>query len=207
MDYIMQEMPDMHKTGEKKFYPKVRHLSCLSNDFIMKAFMETTMMKRSAFEGVLRGLPEVMNTYLSLGHSVKIDGFGTFNLILGQLSGEEMENTDERNKVCANLSGVYIKKINFLPEKEWLRNLRRTTELNHVKGYKEMFGAFSTTEERLQIALAYIEKNGYIKLKDYMDRTGLGRRKAEHELDAFCNEPESGIRSALMGKSKVYVKR
>ena len=70
-----------------------------------------------------------------------------------------------------------------------------------------MFGAFSTTEERLQIALAYIEKNGYIKLKDYMDRTGLGRRKAEHELDAFCNEPESGIRSALMGKSKVYVKR
>ena len=58
----MQEMPDIHKTGEKKFYPKVRHLSCLSNDFIMKAFMETTMMKRSAFEGVLRGLPEVTSS-------------------------------------------------------------------------------------------------------------------------------------------------
>ena len=29
----------------------------------------------------------------------------------------------------------------------------------------------------------------------------------EQELNAFCGEPESGIRCTMVGKSKVYVKK
>ena len=206
MDYIMQEMPDIHRTGEKKYYPKVMHAPCIPHDTIMKMFVDLTFMPRSWFEGVTKGLSGVLNTYLSEGHSVKIDGFGTFDLILGLLTEEEMA-TSKRKKVHANQNGVYIKKINFLPEKEWLRKLRETTELNHVKGVKEQLGVAVTMEEHRQLVLAYIEENGYMKVRDYMTRTGLGRRNAERELDAFCEEPEGSIRCALMGKTKVYVKK
>jgi len=206
MEYIMQEMPDIHKTGEKKFYPKVKHAHCIPHNTIGNAYVDLTTMPRSWFEGVTKALPEVLNSYLSEGHSVKIDGFGTFDLILGLLTEEEM-TTSKRKKVHANQNGVYIKKINFLPEKDWLRGLRESTDLNQVKGFMEQMGISPTLEERKQVALKFIEANGCMHVRDYMTRTGFGRKKAESELNAFCQEAESGIRCTMVGKSKVYVKK
>ena len=116
-------------------------------------------------------------------------------------------NSPKRQKMYANQDGVYIKKINFLPDQEWLRGLRRSTELNRVEGYKEKLEPSSSLEERRQMMLAFIEENGCMHVRDYMTRTGLGRKKAEQELNAFCGEPESGIRCTMVGKSKVYVKK
>lgn len=206
MEYIMQEMPDIQKTGEKRFYPKVKHAHCIEHETLGSAFVSLSNMPRSWFEGVAKGLPDVLNSYLSEGHSVKIDGFGTFDLILGLLTEEE-RNSPKRQKVHANKDGVYIKKINFLPEKEWLRELRESTDLTHVKNFKEELGDSSTQEERLQVALNYIEEKGCMHVRDYMIRTGLGRKAAEKELKAFCEKPESGIRCTIVGKSKMYVKK
>ncbi len=206
MEYVMQEMPDVHRTGEKKFYPKVKHAHCIGHETIGNAYVDLTTMPRSWFEGVMKGLPEVLNSYLEEGHSVKIDGFGTFDLILGLLTEEE-RNSPKRQKVHANQDGVYIKKINFLPEKEWLRGLRESTDLVHVKSVKEQLGDSETQEERRRVAMKFIEENGCMHVRDYMTRTGLGRKKAEQELNAFCEEPESGIRCTMVGKSKVYVKK
>jgi len=206
MEYIMQKMPDMQGTGEKKFYPKVKHALCIPHDTIGNAFVDLTTMPRAWFEGVMKGLPDVLNSYLSEGHSVKVDGFGTFNLILGQLTEKEM-NSSKRRKVYANQDGVYIKKINFLPDQEWVRGLRKSTELNRVERYREKLEASSSLEERRQMMLSFIEAKGCMTVRDYMDRTGFGSRVAARELNAFCQEPESGIRCTMVGKSKVYVKK
>ena len=206
MDYIMQKMPDMQGTGEKKFYPKVKHALSIPHDTIGSAFVKLTTIPRGWFEGVTKALPEVLNSYLEEGHSVKIDGFGTFDLILGQLTEEEM-NSPKRQKMYANQDGVYIKKINFLPDQEWLRGLRESTDLVHVKSVKERLGGSATQEERRRVAMKFIEENGCMHVRDYMTRTGLGRKKAEQELNAFCGEPESVIRCTMVGKSKVYVKK
>jgi len=206
MEYIMQKMPDMQGTGEKKFYPKVKHALCIPHDTIGSAFVKLTTIPRGWFEGVMKGLPDVLNSYLEEGHSVKIDGFGTFDLILGQLTEEEM-NSPKRQKMYANQDGVYIKKINFLPDQEWLRGLRRSTELNRVEGYREKLEPSSSLEERRQMMLAFIEANGRMTVRDYMTRTGFGSRVAARELNAFCDDPECGIRCVTVGKSKVYVKK
>ena len=206
MDYIMQKMPDIQGTGEKKFYPKVKHALCIPHNTIENAFVDLTTMPRAWFEGVMKGLPDVLNSYLSEGHSVKVDGFGTFDLILGQLTEKEM-NSSKRRKVYANQDGVYIKKINFLPDQEWVRGLRKSTELNRVEGYREKLEASSSLEERRQMMLSFIEAKGCMTVRDYMDRTGFGSRVAARELNAFCQEPESVIRCTMVGKSKVYVKK
>ncbi len=169
-------------------------------------FSDVTSFNRSGFEGVMRSVPDVLNAYLTEGHSVKIDGFGTFNLILGMLSEEEM-GTQKKKKVYANQNGVYIKKINFLPEKQWLRGVREKTVLNQVKSMKEQLGECISSEQRLQMVVEYIEANGSMTVRDYMTRTGLGRRRAEQELNAFCDGPENGIRLSNVGKTKVYVKK
>ena len=207
MDYIMYEMPDIHKTGEKKFYPRVNHVTCILHDTIVSLFVENTLIPRNSIESVMRELPDVLNTYLSNGHSVKIDGFGTFEVILGQLSEEDVEDAEARQKVGANQSGVYIKKINFSPDRNWLRRLRDITELHLVKSPKEKFGMSSTVEERRQIALEYLETHPFMQVGDYMRRTGLSRSKATRELNAFCADPESGIKAEGNGSHKVYVKR
>lgn len=207
MDYIMQKMPDIHNTGEKKYYPKVKHSTCIPHKTIVSLFMSMTNMSRHTIEGVMSELPDVLNAYLANGHSVKIERFGTFNLILGQLSEEDIEDVEARKKVGANQNGVYIKKINFSPDREWLRYLRNSTDLHQMPNMKECFGVSSTIEERLQIALEYIEKNGYMQIRDYTQLTGLSRSKATRELKVFCADPNSGIRTDGNGSHKVFVMR
>lgn len=207
MDYIMQEMPDLQKTGEKKYYPKVKHVNCIPHKTIVSWFMTMTNMSRHTIEGVMSELPDALNAFLSNGHSVKIEGFGTFDLILGQLSEEDIEDVEARKKVGANQSGVYIKKINFSPDREWLNDLRNSTTLHQVQNMKERLGVSSTMEERLQTALEYIEKNGYMQIRDYTQLTGLSRSKATRELKAFCADPNSGIQTDGNGSHKVFVKR
>ena len=133
MDYVMEKLPDLHKTGETKYYPKVKHENCINHSTIVSLFKDVSTMSRSAIEGVLKELPGVLNMYLTYGHSVKLEGFGTFNVILGRLTEKEMADRKKVRKVQANRSGVYIKKINFQPDPEWLLELRGMTELNDGK--------------------------------------------------------------------------
>jgi predicted histone-like DNA-binding protein len=207
MDYIMQEMPDIHKTGEKKYYPKVKHYSCIPHETITQLFMDMTRMSRNAIEGVMKELPVVMNTFLSQGHSVKIEGFGTFDVILGQLTEKEMQDIAKKRKVHANRDGVYIKKIHFRPDTSWMLALRGTTDLLNGKNEKDQFRDTLTEADRLEIALAYIEKNGSINAQEYRLHTALGLVKAERELTKFSKDPESGIACISDGTSKLYVKR
>ena len=55
--------------------------------------------------------------------------------------------------------------------------------------------------------LSFIEAKGCMTVRDYMDRTGFGSRVAARELNAFCDDPDCGIRCVAVGKSKVYVKK
>ena len=200
-------MPDIHKTGEKKYYPKVKHARRIPHNTLVSLFMDVSTMSRSSIEGVMKELPEVLNMYLAEGHSVKIEGFGTFDVILGRLSEKDMANKKKRWKVQPNRSGVYIKKINFQPDPRWLLALRGTTTLSNGKNLKDQFGMTLTEEDRREIAMEYIKKNGSMSVRDYMLRTGSGIVKAKRDLKKFCDDPESGIHCIVIdGKTEVYVK-
>ena len=64
-----------------------------------------------------------------------------------------------------------------------------------------------TKEQRLQLALNYLEKNGAMRIADYMEMTGLSRTTATLELTEFRKDPESGITFIGRGSSKVYVRK
>ena len=64
----------------------------------------------------------------------------------------------------------------------------------------------SSKEQRLQLALEYLDKNGVMHIADYMQLTGLSRTTATLELKAFRQDPASGITFVGRGSNKVYVK-
>ena len=62
-------------------------------------------------------------------------------------------------------------------------------------------------EERLQKALEYLNAHGAMKVKDYMEITGLSHSVAAKELCGFEHEAASGISSIGRLAGKVYVRR
>ena len=64
-----------------------------------------------------------------------------------------------------------------------------------------------TREERLQKALEFLKAHGAMKVKHYMELTGLSHTVAAKELREFENDAASGIASIGRLAGKVYVRQ
>lgn len=62
-----------------------------------------------------------------------------------------------------------------------------------------------TTRDRMNMAIAYLNKNKRMGVAAYSKMTGLSKRTAEAELDAFVMDKSIPIGIAMVGKKKVYV--
>ncbi len=205
MEYTFQEMPDMDKTGERKVYPKAIHCSRIQNDFFMGGLSHRTTYGVGTIEGVVNELTEELDAYLTNGHSVKVDGLGTFNIALGMKDGREAETLKEAGDRY-DTNGVYIKTINFIPDPRWLYRLRRRTELHKVGEVKALHPHRNTLEERRQMVLEYLDHHPYITVRVYMHLAYVPHTRACKELKQFATEPDGCIRSSGSGCHKVYVK-
>lgn len=195
----------MQKTGERKVYPKVVHGATIPFNTIVNLMADVTQLSRSAIESVFIELADVMSMYLAEGHAVKIDRFGTFDAVLGVQKGAKAQ-TVKKDGEQYNVKDVYVKGIHFLPDTDWLQNLREGTKLTRVKGTDTLRKVRTTQEERRQKALAYLEENPFLRVSIYAWLTGLSRTKANQELNQFCEDPESGITSRGTRNQKVYIK-
>lgn len=59
--------------------------------------------------------------------------------------------------------------------------------------------------ERKLMALAYIQKNGYLSVGKYRGFTGLDSKFAEAELDSFTLDRKNPLASTMRGKKVVYI--
>ena len=60
-------------------------------------------------------------------------------------------------------------------------------------------------KERLALALAYLNNNPRLTVKQYVKITSLGKEAAEAELDAFAQDRNIPIHTIVDGKKKFYV--
>lgn len=205
MEYTFQEMPDVHGTGKRKVYPKPFHCGRVETDFFMKDVAGRTAYAAGAIEALVSTMTEAMDSYLKLGHSVKVEGLGTFTIALGMKDREEAEEVKEQGERY-DTNGVYIKGINFLPDPRWLERLRKTTELNKVGEVKKLHTVKTTREERLRMALDYLDSHPLLRIRDYIYLTGLRRTAARDELHHFANDPASGIGKVGQGNQLMFVR-
>ena len=206
--YYLQEMMNFQEEGKTRVYPKLMVYSQISQeDFIKSIRSRAGIFSEGVAEGLFITMTECMTDWLSEGHTVKIEGLGTFSLSLGFTDdkGNEMEDelTDKRR-----IRKVEVRGVNFKPDPEFLKDVQKKTTLEReMTGVKRVLPQKFSMEEKLQRALEKIERQGFITLQQYANLNDVSRTTASKELNAFAKDTASGITTMGQASHKVWIKR
>ena len=150
-------------------------------------------------------ITDTLAELLSEGYSVTIDGLGTFKATLGLEEDKVMDSFDtEAPKL--NARSLRLTGINYRADKNLIKEANRRCKLERA-GESRLRQSPYTRDERLKLALEYIEEHGAMRVMDYVELTGLSRTKATTELKEFRQDTSSGISFTGRGSYKVYVKK
>ena len=203
-NYILKEMNDLKKVGKRIVYPKMETFSQMSLDNMVKYIREKgSPFAPAAIRGVVETLLDATTDWLSNGHTIKIDGLGTFSLSLqfADDKGAELKNDSDGMPYRR----VEVKTLNFRPAKEYVDRLRRATDLTRSeRGVKKVRKMCYTKVERRERAVCYIGKHGFITLNEYVMINNVSRAFASHELNEFTRDTQCRIRALGRAPHKVW---
>ena len=207
MDYCKQEMPDLRGTGEQKSYFRPIKYTNISGEQLFKRMgMDGSGLSEEAMYAAVRIIRETLIHYLSIGHTVTIDGLGSFRLSLGLKDGKKMEPTDdESDETKRNAQSVEVKKVLFKVDRNFLQELNMSTSLERAET-KHLKKPDTTREERRQMALNYLDSHPFFRVKDYVELTGLSLTSAHKELHSLVSDHSSELKANGKGSHIVYVK-
>lgn len=204
--YIKQEMPDIRQTGEKKVYYRLKtERNIDSEEFIHSLSNTFRGMSEGDIMRVLMATADHLGELLGKGYSVTLKDIGTFKATIGLEEDKEPDTLDgtepKRNAQSLRLNGV-----NYRADKKLIKVARANCKLKR-EGMHRLHRSPYSKEERLALAVKYLEGHGAMKVADYVGLTGLSRTAASMELMEFRRDPSSGIDFIGRGSAKVYVKK
>ena len=204
--YIKQELPDLHKTGEKKAYYRMKTKRKIDfNQFVDLISSHNSGISRGEAFRVLMHATDTLAELLAQGYSVTIDEMGTFKATIGLVRDKEMDSFEEGTPKL-NARSLRVDGVSFKADKRLILNVDKRCDLKRA-GVSRLCRSPFTKEERLQKALEYLNAHGAMKVKDYMELTGLSHTVAAKELREFEHDAASGITSIGRLAGKVYVRR
>ena len=178
--YIMAPMSNRKTTeGNVPYCPRVLIEHRTNSEEIAQMLSKYTSFTKGDILGVISALGEVIASELVAGHAVYLDGIGRFSPSLKLKDGVEPEQ--EHKEGHRNANSIEFHSINFRPSKELVNICNVKGELTRAKIHKSD-PMNSTLEDRCHMALNYIKASGFLKVRDYVDLTGLSRNKASQEL-------------------------
>lgn len=100
--YIIEEMPDLQKTGKRITYPKFARIDNTSIKELAQRVGDVSGFSAGDIEGVLLQTAIEMAHLMAEGRSVKIDGIGTFtpSLTLATLYTQVLSDKLIQFKLC-----------------------------------------------------------------------------------------------------------
>ena len=203
-EYIKQEMTDLNGTGENKVYYRMkRNLHFSHEDFLEWMSNADPFITKHA-ESVLKHMTHQMAFAMALGHSVTIEGLGTFRAGIGLKKGKELDGLEE-GESTRNAQSLQVTDVYYRPDKELVRDVNMNCTLTRG-GTQRIRKQKYTREERLQLALDYLEKHKTMRVADYKALTGLSRTATTFELQLFRDDPDTGITYTGNGTHKIYIR-
>ena len=205
-EYHLQEMNDVRGDGKKHAYYKMKTVRQATMEDVLK-FMEDngSMVRRGETVLVLEEVQKALIHFLTLGYTVKIDQLGVFRLSLGTAPNKEVEAMDE-DAEARNATSVVVRDVVFAAEKRFIGELNMNIRLQRGRT-RHLHKPKCDAAERLSRALAFIDEQGFMRIHDYMQLTGLSRTMAQKELVQLKHDPSSGLTTKGRGTQKVYVRR
>ena len=202
-NYILKELNKELTDGKKVVFPKMQTYSQHDFETVLK-HMQTYAgnFSEGTMRAVIDALVETMKSWMPMGHSMKIDGLGTFSLSLGFKD----KDTDEEPKT--KYRHICIKGINFKPDAKLIAALNKQADFERAEKDVVVPKKCSyTTSERIEKAQAIIANNGFMTLNDYARATGQCRSAASNDLKRLVALPDSPIAPRGSGSHKVWIRR
>ncbi len=107
--YTLQELDEGMSDGQKVVFPKMQLYSQHDYETVIKHMRSYVgNFSEGSIRAVFEALVSVMESWMPMGHSIKIDGLGVFSLSLGfdtssasekALSQQQQEEQDEEGAV------------------------------------------------------------------------------------------------------------
>ena len=164
-----------------------------------------SVIDRAEIEGAIMRIADGLAELLGNGYSVTIDGVGVFKAGIGLKEDKEMDTFDG-DETKRNARSLQLTHIQYRADKSLVKEANRRCKLERA-GESRLCQSPYTKEERLRLALEFLEKRGAMRVADYVEMTGLSRSVATKELIEFRRDASSGISFIGSGNHKVYVKR
>lgn len=218
-NYVLQELSEEMTDGKKIVYPKMQSYSLHDYDTVVKHIHEYGgSFSEGTIRGVIKTLVEVLERWMPLGHTIKIDGLGVFSLSLGfdtsmpserlQADGSD-EAKDGKESTAASPKTKYrhvcIKSINFKPDPQLLQTMNLEANFERVKSNVKVPRKNKYNhEERLAKAKEIIGRQGFMTLSDYAKATGQCRSVASNDLKRMVADVNSGITTRGSHSHKVW---
>ena len=206
-NYVVKEMPAGMGNGKKgRKFPKMQVYTEFDYDKVVElVHTNSPAFSQATIRGVLDTLGVVMKNYLPMGHTMKIDNLGVFSLSL-EFTDEKAEKDaqQETSESKKKYHHVRVKGVNFKVDKKLVDDINKENTFERITGNTTSPSPYSH-EERLQRALAHIDKHGFITLQEYANINRLSRSETSRELSKLVSNPTSGIASKGSGSHKVWV--
>ena len=203
--YIKQEMPNLNGTEKPQVYYRLKtNRNIGTAEFVKEISRNGSVTDRAEIEGAIMRIADGLAELLGNGYSVTIDGVGTFKAGLGLKVDKEMDTFDG-TETKRNARSLQLTHVNFRADKELIKKANLRCKLQRA-GESRLHQSPYTKEERLKLALDFLDKHGAMRVVDYVEMTRLSRCVANKELIEFRRNPSSGISFIGRGNNKVYVK-
>lgn len=205
-EYIKQEMPDLTGKGEPACYYRMKiNKNVTMEDFIEDVAQPGSGLNPGTVKHVITQVSKKLAWLMADGNSVTIEGLGTFKATLGVSRFKEMD-TLEGDEAKRNAQSIEVNGVNFRVDPALVRQTDLYCTLHRGKSCRLHKSPY-TREERLALALKFLDGHAQMCVDDYVRLTGLSRTTAVCELKAFREDPQSGIDFRGFGSHKVYVRR
>ena len=196
----------MLKTGNQKvFYWLKTERNIDFDEFVSRMAHPGSGISRGEAIRILLTASETLAGLLAEGYSVSLDEWGTFKATIGLEEGKEMDTIDGTDSK-RNARSLRVDGVDFQVDKRLVRNVNRQCKLERA-GVARVRRSPYTKEERLQRAKDYLSEHGFMRVKHYMELTGLRHTTAANELRAFSDDLSTGITIMGRGSAKVYVRK
>lgn len=202
----MQEMVDLNREGETLLHPRMVIERCCGTEELARMMARGSTFGEGEIMGLIQAVGRCMAQLMANGCSVKLDGIGTFTPSLALREDKERERPDGTGQK-RNARSVRVGGVNFRAERVWVADVNRLCELERGAEQRRIRRSRYTPEERLGLALRYLEQHPTLNISTYAALTGLGRNKAGDELRRWAAQPRSGIGVQGFGSHRLYVRK
>lgn len=206
-EYQMQPSNLPNKEGKKVLFPRLKVYSQVDTDTLVEYISAACSFTPGDIKGAVEAMVQAIGSEMAMGHSVKIEGLGTFVPELKLRKGKERETDDGTEGSKRNATSICVSGIRFKADKRLVRETAKRCTLTRSREKCNRSSTRYTPEERLALAVEYIEAHGLMHIADYSRLTGLLHNAAALELRRWASQPDSGITRHGRGSHVIYIKQ